>query len=251
MKCKVHKVSTSYYLVQVTLVKALHTISDSMAASIDPSQYDTAKIFDYSHAAPKNIAVYCWSRTERGSAWWQEAEKLGKLAAESGYSVITGGYSGSMEAVSEGARHVVDKLASDAPDEKRPEVIGIVVNGQFPDRDLKGNKFLTQSVDAPNFPRRVEILASQSRYFVILPGTLGTLQELATVWTLSYIHPSGLPKPVILAFRDPWEKVVTSLTELLKLPDNVSSLVHFVDDAEDCMRVILADAAKTSAAPAA
>jgi uncharacterized protein (TIGR00730 family) len=215
--------------------------------SIDLAQYDSAKVFDYSGKAQKSIAVYCWSRTQRGSAWWAEAEKLGKLAAESGYSVITGGYSGSMEAVSEGARNVVDSLAADGATEKRPDVIGIVVNGQFPDRDLTGNKFLTQCVDAPNFPRRVEILASQSRYFVILPGTLGTLQELSTVWTLSYIHPSGLPRPVILAFRDPWEKVVKSLTELLKLPDNVSSLVQFVDDAEDCMRVILADAAATAA----
>lgn len=223
--------------------------------SIDLAQYDTAKVFDYSGKNQKNIAVYCWSRTERGTEWWAEAEKLGKLAAESGYSVITGGYCGSMEAVSEGARNVVDTLAAAAAEsgesssqEKRPEVIGIVVNGQFPDRALSGNKFLTQCVDAPNFPRRVEILASQSRYFVILPGTLGTLQELSTVWTLSYIHPSGLPRPVILAFRDPWEKVVKSLTDLLKLPDSVSSLVQFVDDAEDCMRVILADAAANGAA---
>lgn len=210
---------------------------------MDPSQYDAAKLFDYSGQQHKNIAIYCWSRTERGTDWWNEAEKLGKLAAESGYSVITGGYGGSMEAVSEGARKVVDTMEqSGAAD--RPEVLGIVVNGQFPDRALSGNKFLTQSVDAPNFPRRVELLASQSRYFVILPGTLGTLQELSTVWTLAYIHPNGLPKPVILAFRDPWERLIASVSEILKIPDNVRELVQFVDDAEDCMRVILADAAE-------
>jgi predicted Rossmann-fold nucleotide-binding protein len=214
--------------------------------AIDPSSYDPSKLFDYSGTQHKNIAVYCWSRTERGTAWWNEADKLGKLAAENGYSIISGGYCGSMEAVSEGARKVVDAMERDGI-EDRPEVVGIVVNGQFPDRALSGNPFLTKSVDAPNFPRRVELLASQSRYYVILPGTLGTLQELSTVWTLSYIHPSGLPKPVILAFRDPWEKVVASVTELLNIPQNVTDLVKFVDNADDCMRVILEDAAAQQA----
>lgn len=209
--------------------------------SLTPEQ--RAKFNDYSGAGSKCIAIFCWSRTEVGTPLWAEAEKMGRLAAANGYSVVTGGYCGSMEAVSKGAREVVDASdKSTAP----VAVRGILVPGQFPDRALVGNRYLTESVDAVNFPRRVEILTAEARYYVILPGTLGTLQELTTIWTLSMIHHSSLPRPLILAFRDPWEKLILSVAEILKLPDDNVKLITFVDDADDCMRAILEDAKRIS-----
>ncbi|CAD2216859.1 ribosomal protein L32-like protein [Angomonas deanei] len=65
------------------------------------------KLPDYSgHRA---LTVFCWSRTEEQTPRWEEAERLGRLAAEEGYSIVTGGYCGSMEAVSKGARLVIEE----------------------------------------------------------------------------------------------------------------------------------------------
>ena len=49
------------------------------------------------------VAVFGSSQTEPGSAEWEDARRAGARLAEEGYAVITGGYGGTMEAVSNGA----------------------------------------------------------------------------------------------------------------------------------------------------
>lgn len=218
------------------------------------------KFFDYSGSKPnKSIAVFCWSRTQRGTPLWDQAQRVGYLAASKNFTVITGGYGGSMEAVSYGAREALDgtqrqlepfldEASEAAAAAAAPKVTGILVPGQFPDRDTVGNRFLTHSIDAPNFPRRVEMLTSESRYYVVLPGTLGTLQEFVSIWILSVIHHPSLLKPVIIAFRDPWESVVQHLAVALKLPQEQVDLVKFADTPEDVMRIVEEDEAALAAA---
>lgn len=215
----------------------------AVSSEVPASAYDLSKFFDYSGRNCKSVAIFCWSRTEENTKLWNDAETLGRYCAEHGFSVITGGYCGSMEAVSKGARHVVDQQrhasCSDAVSSRNaPEVIGILVPGQFPDRKLVGNPYLTKSVDAETFPRRVEILCSMSRYYVILPGTLGTLQELTQIWILSLLHPAALDRPLIIAFRDPWEKLLQTIAESLNLPANNMELITFADTPEDVIRII-------------
>ena len=216
------------------------------------------KFFDYSGSKPnKSMTIFCWSRTERGTPLWEQAQMVGYLAASKNFSVITGGYGGSMEAVSQGARDALDGTQREIDpflDEMNakngvvkppePQVTGILVPGQFPDRHTEGNRFLTNAIDAPNFPRRVEMLTSESRYYVVLPGTLGTLQEFVSIWILSVIHHPSLPKPVIIAFRDPWESVVQHLGVALKLPQEQLDLVKFADTPEDVMRIVEEDEAR-------
>ena len=49
------------------------------------------------------VAVFGSSQTEPGSLEWEEARRAGTRLGEAGYAVITGGYGGTMEAVSSGA----------------------------------------------------------------------------------------------------------------------------------------------------
>jgi uncharacterized protein (TIGR00730 family) len=201
---------------------------------------------DYSGATDKSVTVFCWSRTEPGTAQWAQAETLGRLLGHAGFSVVTGGYCGSMEAVSKGAREAIDadKVEASSSSSPRPQVVGILVPGQFPDRALAGNAFLTEEVNAPNMPRRIEMLTARSRYYVILPGTLGTLMELAMIWGQSLLHHPSLAKPVLVAFRDPWAKVVAALGTLLQLPANNTELIVYVDTPEEAAALIAADFAK-------
>ena len=50
-----------------------------------------------------NITIFGGSLPQTGSKGYQEAYNLGQLLAQAGHSVITGGYIGTMEAVSRGA----------------------------------------------------------------------------------------------------------------------------------------------------
>ncbi|MEJ5198439.1 MAG: DNA-binding protein, partial [Anaerolineae bacterium] len=51
----------------------------------------------------RTIAVFGSSRREEESALYREAYELGRVLAGAGYAVLTGGYNGSMAAVSRGA----------------------------------------------------------------------------------------------------------------------------------------------------
>jgi predicted Rossmann-fold nucleotide-binding protein len=213
------------------------------------------------------VTVYGSSRTLEGSKEWNQAQAVGRLAAERGMSVISGGYNGTMKAVSQGAAEGIcesrrnddakqlevgagGEAAAAASD---PKIHGILCPGQFPDRALVGNQYLTDSIDAENMCYRIHHLTSMSRYFVILPGTMGTLMELSSIWCLWYIHPEKLgpeARPVMLAFRDPWEPVIEAIIKGLQLPDSQHiGAIQYVDTAEDIYKIIDADrSARTEAA---
>ena len=53
-----------------------------------------------------NITVFGGAQPKEGSEAYEEARELGKLLAERGHAVLTGGYMGTMEAVSRGAHEV-------------------------------------------------------------------------------------------------------------------------------------------------
>ncbi|KPI83637.1 ribosomal protein L32-like protein [Leptomonas seymouri] len=196
---------------------------------------------DYRRSDKLAVAVFGWSRTQHGTPQWQQAEDCGRLAAEKGFTVYTGGYCGSMEAVSKGAREARDAAAPGSP-AASIEVVGVVVSGLFPDRALEGNKYLTEICDSTSMLNRIEQLTSHSRYFLILPGTLGTLQELVTIWVQKVIHPSGLPRPVIVAFRDPWEQCCKGIVETLDIPPEQRTAVRYVDSPEEAIELMLKDA---------
>ncbi|CAJ1993007.1 ribosomal protein L32-like protein [Leishmania donovani] len=200
-----------------------------------------SSIPDYQRTEKRAVAVFGWSHTEVGMPRWQQAEDVGRLAAQNGFTVITGGYGGSMEAVSKGAREVRDAAAAGSA-AASAEVVGIVVSEVFPDRLTEGNKYLTKLLDSTSMLHRIEQLTTHSRYFIVLPGTTGTLQELVTIWVQKTIHPSDLPMPVIVAFRDPWEKCCQGIIESLQLSSHQANAIHFVDTPEEAIEWIVKDA---------
>ncbi|KAG5466773.1 hypothetical protein LSCM1_00950 [Leishmania martiniquensis] len=195
---------------------------------------------DYQRTEKCAVAIFGWSRTEVGTPRWQQAESVGRLAAQNGLTVITGGYGGSMEATSKGAREVKDVAAVGSP-AASVEVVGIVVSELFPDRQIEGNRYLTKLLDSTSLLHRIEQLTTSSRYFIILPGTIGTLQEMVTIWVQKIVHPRELPMPVIVAFRDPWEKCCQGITESLQLSSQHANAIHFVDTPEEAIEWIVKD----------
>eukprot|EP00742_Colponemidia_sp_Colp-10_P000982 GILJ01001064.1.p1 GENE.GILJ01001064.1~~GILJ01001064.1.p1 ORF type:complete len:186 (-),score=24.56 GILJ01001064.1:29-586(-) len=174
------------------------------------------------------VAVFGSSSVVPGSTAWQVAEHLGQSLAEHGFVVVNGGYCGTMEATAKGARAV-----------DGGEARGITVPSLFPDRVADGNKYLTEEYKATSLVDRLEKLI-EPEYFVILPGTVGTLLELCLIWntaTIGLLSPAGR-RPLILAFRQPWEKFISSTHEILSLPQTHVDVVKFVDGVDDVIAAL-------------
>jgi uncharacterized protein (TIGR00725 family) len=161
------------------------------------------------------IAVFGASTSHQGDPHYEEGRLCGRLLADAGFTVVTGGYGGTMEAVSRGAR------------EAGGRVLGVTAPTVFPARSGP-NDHLTTETRAATLMERIAGLVEGSDGAIALWGSLGTACELIVAWNLAYVAPlSGTPRKPIIAVGDPWRSVVPSLEDAL---DTDRGLVTIVDD---------------------
>src|SRR6185312_10458560 len=121
------------------------------------------------------ITIFGGSRVARDTPEYQAAQRLGQALAERGFSVVTGGYNGVMEAVSRGAH------------EAGGHVIGVTVEVIARNFERLPNAFLTQEVRTAALLERIDKLVELGDAYVVLPGGAGTLAELGIVWNLALL----------------------------------------------------------------
>ncbi|KAH3768067.1 DNA-binding protein [Pelomyxa schiedti] len=175
------------------------------------------------------VTVFGGSGHRVGTPIWDEDIAVGKVIANKGFAVVNGGYMGSMEATAIGAKAVGGSS------------FGIVVPSLFLQRHKMGgaNSSLTGVIDTPSLISRIEKLVSSSATFVVLPGSLGTLQELVTVWNEAHLSRSNNSTPPrIFVWRDPWEKIMQNLMETLAVEPEILHFVTFVDGVADLERLL-------------
>ena len=149
--------------------------------------------------------------------------ELGRLLAEAGFGVTNGGYSGLREAVSKGAAGAGGRA------------IGVTAPVLFPDRP-GGNRFLTEEIEASGLLDRISIMSELASAFVVMPGSIGTMTELAIAWNDAYLAAGRGAAPLpILAFRDAWCEIVDRLTKELR---TVPGLVTMVDDPVEAVAIL-------------
>ncbi|MGE5602289.1 MAG: LOG family protein [Nitrososphaerales archaeon] len=157
------------------------------------------------------IAVFGSSRRDGHSPLWAEAYQLGRVLATAGYAVLSGGYDGSMAAVSRGAS------------ECGGDVIGVTC-AIFDPRPC--NQWLTQEVKAPTLMARLATMVERADGFVALRGGIGTLSEVTLVWSLLQTRELE-GKPLILLGAD-WRPVVDALKVYTDLGTSIASLAKIV-----------------------
>lgn len=169
------------------------------------------------------IAVFGSSATPQGSAEWADAERLGGEIAARGWVVATGGYGGTMEAVSRGAAHAGG------------HVIGVTAPSVFPDRG-GANPHVAEEIAAGSLLTRIATLVESTDAAVVLPGSIGTLTELVVAWNEAFVAPfrGVTPKPVI-AVGAGWAEIVGLLCD--RLPTG-EGFVHVVDRPEEALEAI-------------
>src|SRR5512133_2672337 len=112
-----------------------------------------------------NITVFGGSQPRPGSNAYAEAYQLGKLLAEAGHAVLTGGYIGTMEAVSRGAN------------EDGGDVVGITWAEIERWRGVGANSWVKEERKFETLRQRLDGLIDGCDAAIALPGGPGTLTE--------------------------------------------------------------------------
>jgi len=149
----------------------------------------------------KRITVFGSSSPVPGDQEYQQAYDLGKLLGKNNYIVITGGYIGTMEAVSRGA---VDSGA---------HTIGITCDEIEAWRSVKHNKWVKEEMRYPTLVARIKALIEECDAAIALPGGPGTLAEITLMWNHLLIQAID-PKPLLL-IGDSWSSIFRELTTSL------------------------------------
>lgn len=148
------------------------------------------------------VAVFGSSQTETGSLEWEEAHRAGARLAGGGYAVITGGYGGTMEAVSSGAA------------EAGGHVIGVTAPILFPDRSM-ANPFVHEVIEASSLANRIDIMMQRSTATLALPGSIGTAAELLISWNTNHIlRNAGAEPRISVAVGQGWKALARALVDM-------------------------------------
>ncbi|MBM3887777.1 MAG: LOG family protein [Verrucomicrobia bacterium] len=155
------------------------------------------------------ITIFGGARCKPGAAEYRAALKLGRLLAKRGFTVVCGGYGGTMEAASRGAR------------EAGGEIIGVTVE-LFRGRP---NEFITQERRTPDLYRRLKHLIHKSAGYIALRGGMGTLVEVTL--TLNQIGARILPPRPVVLLGDCWPPVLKAWKRHLAIEPRFLQCVRF------------------------
>ncbi len=164
------------------------------------------------------IVVFGASHTDPEGTDYRDGVQCGRLLAEAGYDIATGGYGGLMEAVSMGA--------ADAGG----HVIGVTAPAAFPGRS-SANDYVADEQPAPSLTERIRRMSDIGAGFITLPGSIGTLTELMVAWNVAFVQArSGAPRPVVTV-GPMWRRLVALLTDELATDGSLVTCVDGVAEA--------------------
>ena len=181
------------------------------------------------------VTVFGSARTPPEHPYYKAAETLGRLFAESGIPVITGGGPGIMEASNKGA-----KLAGG-------DSVGLNITLPM---EQDPNPYQTISLTFRYFFVRKFMFVKHAIGFVIMPGGFGTLDELFEALTLVQTGKVE-PFPIVLVNKGYWKGLVSWLKSTMLADGNIDAidmkLIQLVDTPEEAVDIIKAHVVKKSA----
>ena len=176
------------------------------------------------HFAGPCVTVFGSARFPEGHAYYELGRAVGAALATAGFTVMTGGGPGVMEAANRGAREAGGR--------------SIGCNIELA-REQQPNPYLDTFVTFQHFFVRKVMLAKYSYAFVALPGGFGTLDEVFEAATLIQTGKIG-PFPLVLMGADYWRPLLDFLRQGMLAAGTI--------DACDIDRLIVTDDPQAAAA---
>jgi uncharacterized protein (TIGR00730 family) len=173
------------------------------------------------------VSIFGSARVTEGSATYEAARETGRLFAEAGLGVVTGGGPGVMEAANRGA--------------KEGGGLSVGFNIVLP-HEQGLNPYCDISRTFKHFYVRKVMFVKAAEGFVIFPGGFGTMDELYEALTLIQTGKIGT-FPVVLFERDYWEEMLDwirgeMLADGLVSPQDLD-LLYITDEPQEAVERIL------------
>ena len=172
------------------------------------------------------ISVFGGSQPQEGTPAYEEARLLGELLAQRGHTVLTGGYIGTMEAVSRGAA------------EAGGHVIGVTCEDIEKWRSVSANRWVKEEIRRKTLIERLQALVEESDAAIALPGGPGTLTEIALTWNLMIVE-SRHRSPLILVGGG-WQSTFDQFFREFHsyMPLNQRDLIQFAPDVKTAVNML-------------
>lgn len=172
------------------------------------------------------VTVYGSARIKEDHPYYKLARKLSQALAREGFSVLTGGGPGIMEAANRGAK------------EGGGNSIGL--NIELPMEQVS-NPYITFGLSFRYFFVRKVMMVKYASAFFLLPGGLGTLDELFETLTLLQTKKIK-PFPVVLLGEEYWAGLLDWIKKRVLAEGMISEsdmgLFHVTDDVEEAIRLV-------------
>ncbi len=177
----------------------------------------------------QTVTFFGSARLKPGHPYYEVAREIGRQVAEQGYTVVTGGGPGIMQAGNQGAY------------EAGGMSVGINIKLPF---EQGTNKYVKESEYFDYFFIRKFMLDYSAQAYLFFPGGFGTLDELFTVLTLIQTGKMEQPvPPIVLVGRDFWGGLISWIEETLRdklqtiSPEDID-LFTVTDDIDEIMAII-------------
>jgi len=175
-----------------------------------------------SHDSPA-IAVFGRSDPTPSSPEYLRALDLGRFLARAGFVVLNGGYGGTMEASARGAHEAGGTARG-------------VTTRAFAGMRPGPNPYIDIELCEDDLFSRTRRLISDAAGFVVLPGGVGTLAELAFLWALNKAGLLG-PRPVIL-LGEIWPELFAELRRLDLIGERELAASIVAPDPREAVRIL-------------
>lgn len=164
------------------------------------------------------VSIFGSARTQPDSPYYQLTEKIARMLSDAGFSVISGGGPGIMEAANKGA------FGGYSP--------SIGLNIELP-HEQRLNPYQDISQNFKHFFMRKVMFVKNASAYVVLPGGFGTLDELMECITLVQTGKT-LKMPIILVCESFWRGLMDWIKTTLVNEEMISpsdlDLIQIIDD---------------------
>jgi uncharacterized protein (TIGR00730 family) len=175
-----------------------------------------------------SVSIFGSARTAPDHPHYKLAQEIARLLSDSGFSVVSGGGPGIMEAANRGAF------------DGRSPSIGL--NIMLPHEQV-GNPYQDIALNFRHFFSRKVMFVKYASAYVVLPGGFGTLDELAEILTLVQ---TGKTRriPIVLVHKPFWEGLIGWFRDTLVEAGNIDAgdldLFHVLDKPQEVVDAIFA-----------
>ncbi len=184
--------------------------------------------FEFLSQLHNEVSIFGSSRNGPKDQYYEIAVELGKLCAKNGYTIITGGGPGIMEAANKGAF------------EAGGESVGLDIEMASKQRR---NDFVTAAIGFHHFFTRKVMLSAAAQAYVFFPGGFGTLDEATEMLTLVQTGKVPANVPCIFVGKEFWSPFVKWISETVCKENNYIDekdlgLIQVVDTAQEALEII-------------